>query len=86
MYDAAVALDDVLDKLTYPLAGSWDDKPACRPDVVSIINGYVFMYVRCMSLLNTKLKKEKKIKIGPFIILTWSGRQAGLSSQLSFKG
>ena len=41
--DAAVALVDVLDKLTYPLTGSWDDKPACRPDQVSIINGYVFI-------------------------------------------
>ena len=45
VYDAAVALVDVLDKLTYPLTGSWDDKPACRPDQVSIINGYVCMYV-----------------------------------------
>jgi len=52
VYDAAVALVDVLDKLTYPLTGSWDDKPACRPDQVSIINGYVCMYV-CI-LFNNK--------------------------------
>ena len=41
---------NVLDKLTYPLMGSWNDKPACRPDQVSIINGYVCMYVLPLGL------------------------------------
>jgi len=45
VYDTAVALVVVIDKLTYPLTGCWDNKPACRPDQVSIINGYVCMYV-----------------------------------------
>ena len=41
VYNAAVALVDVLDKLAYPLTGSWDDKPVSCPDQVSIIKGYV---------------------------------------------
>ena len=57
VYDAAVALVDVLDKLTYPLTGSWDDKPACRPDQVSIINGYVCMYV-CILIIYDDTMEE----------------------------
>ena len=54
VYDASVAPVEVLNKLTYPLTGSRDDKPACCPDQVSIINGYVCMFVCAKKLSNTQ--------------------------------